>query len=85
MAIYTSIYTIISILTRILLYPFLKCLSVFVGLIRKKAETDYSCNIVLVTGAAQGIGKALAVEVSYQFGKIPTVSLLQVYMYIWLQ
>ena len=61
MAIYIRL---IMLLIKILLYPFIKCLSSVLGKLRKPIEQDYSCNIVLVTGAAQGIGKALAIEVS---------------------
>ena len=62
MAIYIRL---IMLLIKIILYPILKCLSSILGKLRKPIEQDYSCNIVLVTGAAQGIGKALAIEVSH--------------------
>ena len=63
----TNFVRLLLLLAKILLYPFIKCLSLLLSKIRRRSQQDYSCNIVLVTGAAQGIGKALAIEVCFLF------------------
>ena len=43
------------------IYPFIKCL---IGIFKRKKRPDYSRDIVLITGAAQGIGKQIALQVN---------------------
>ena len=65
MAVLWTLLRLIKVLIQIITLPFCKCLSPFLKPFRRHPpKPDYSCDIVLVTGAAQGIGKALALEVS---------------------
>ncbi len=52
---------LIKLLYLVFLDPFLQCL---IGMFKRKKELDFTSDIVLVTGAAQGLGKAIANEVS---------------------
>ena len=44
-----------------ILLSFFGCLC---GVFRRKKKPDFSCDIVLITGAAQGLGKELAIQFS---------------------
>ena len=65
MAVFWTLLRLVKVLIQIIALPFCKCLSPFLKPFRRHPpKPDYSCDIVLVTGAAQGIGKALSLEVS---------------------
>ena len=59
-----TLFLLLKLFLKLIIYPFYKCLlAALTPFIKTKKRSDYSCNIVLITGAAQGIGKALASEV----------------------
>ena len=52
---------ILQLVYLLLFEPFLRC---FTRLFKRKNRPDFTSDIVLVTGAAQGLGKEIAVQVS---------------------
>ena len=59
-----ALVKILRIPLRIFYYFLISIFSCFWGLFKKKKQPNFSCDIVLITGAAQGLGKELALQFS---------------------
>lgn len=82
MALSSRVLPLLHLLLKLFLYPIHKCLTFVIALLRKDIEHDYSCDVVLITGAAQGIGKALANEVSFTILRYVLVYRYRVYFIV---
>ena len=58
----SGVLVLLQLLYYTFIYPLIKCL---IGIFKRKKRPDYSRDIVLITGAAQGIGKEIALQVIY--------------------
>ena len=59
-----ALMKILLIPLRIFYYFLISIFSCFWGVFKKKKQPNFSCDIVLITGAAQGLGKELALQFS---------------------